>query len=967
MGTNDDDDFISNVRLGDNLNIVYPNSNEIFTNSKINLLYMNINSIRNKIEDLMLYLAKFKSTIHIICITEMRLNPDEIYMCNIPSYNVVCCPRSNRLGGGACMFIHESMEYDVMKNEEFLEGSCIIVSLREPRLDIAVVYRPPHANLNDTILYLDSLLESAGKLICVGDFNINLLNTTSNAYVSMVESNGFTFLNRVDNDSATHGINPTGTIIDHAFTNIYYLNFGLCIDDISFTDHKSLLISFDSQNSLSRSNKSTNVVKYNYASITADLTHLVESAACLNSFNQLIKNCMSKNSYQIRTCSRYQAKAPWIDETVLGEIRYRDQLYRRTLQWPDNLLIQQNYRKQKNYVTRLIKQKQKTYYQNQIVANRSNIRKVWSILNEIVFRRKTKQGNSSISKILLNDRVLEDSVDICNAFNSYFINIPHELLYNLDQKFNNEPRDFTLNRSIANSIVILPASANEVGNYIRSLKNSNAAGVDGILSKVIKQNLEIIVQKLTSLINQSIADGVFPYCLKSAKIVPIYKSGCKTGLGNYRPISVLPVLSKPFEKIIQQRLCSFFDRHKIISKNQYGFQQNSNTTSATVNLINEIQVNLDERKLCSAIFIDVSKAFDCVSHTILLKKLHQYGIRNKAFSLIESYLNNRCQCVSINNHTSRELTVDFGVPQGSILGPLLFNVYVNDIFDLPLKGKLQLFADDAALVYNANSFESLYQDMQHDLNLLQQWFFNNGLTVNASKTKYIIFRKNDQLDNIYYDLWLSGEKLERVVSLAYLGLIVQQSLRWNLHVEHIHKKISKFLGMLRQSSYMIPLKERKNLFYAHVNSQICYLCIIWQNAPNYVISKISITLNKFMRTIFWEDYLDPNVRTVDLYKNNYIMNFAQLKYFESALFVYKVKNNLIKHNLELQSLSELHRFNTRNMINIQIRMPRTNYIKLGCIYPAIINYNNLPLNLKTITSIHIFKNSLKKYVIENII
>lgn len=307
------------------------------------------------------------------------------------------------------------------------------------------------------------------------------------------------------------------------------------------------------------------------------------------------------------------------------------------------------------------------------------------------------------------------------------------------------------------------------------------------------------------------------------------------------------------------------------------------------------------------------------------------------------------------------------MPQGSILGPLLFNVFINDIFELPLKGKLQLYADDAAIVYASNSTEQLFQDMQHDLNLIHRWFYDNSLTMNATKTKFIIFSSTNRFCDLNYDLWLGEEKLERVASTTYLGLILQQNLKWNLHIDQTHRKMVKFLGILRQSSHMLPMKEKKNLFYAHVHSQICYLNIIWQNAPNYVTSKISTTLNKFMRTIFWEQYLDPNTRTIDLYTNNNVLNFSQIKHYESVLFIYKVKKNLIKHNVDLQSLSEIHHYETRNVDNIRLTIPRTNYMRFGCIYPAIVNFNNLPIYLKNIPSIYTFKKVLKKYVTENIV
>ncbi|XP_055525286.1 uncharacterized protein LOC129718490 isoform X3 [Wyeomyia smithii] len=586
-------------------------------------------------------------------------------------YDVVCCPRTNRAGGGACIFVHQSLQYDVMKNEEFLEGSSIIIYLREPRVKVAVIYRPPHASLNDTINYLDALLECNSKLLCVGDFNIDLLSELSRSYVSMVESNGFAFFNKVDSEYATRRSNTSRTIIDHAITDLYCQKYSICLDDLCFTDHKSILISFGLIRS-KKGNVEKQIIKYSFDRISLELAQSVNTTESLESLTALIHDTMARNSFIVHSRNRHRGKPPWIDDHVLREIQLRNQLYQRTIQWPSNHVIQQNFKRQKHYVTRIIKQKQKLYDQNLIAQNRSNIKKVWNILNEIVFHRNTEVRQNAISEVIIDETTLKNETDICNAFSSYFINLPSKLSKDLLRMFNNEPKSRTLHTVVQNSIVILPA--NEICNYVHSLKNSNAVGIDGISSKFIKNNIAILSSRLTDLFNQAIEEGVFPECLKAAKVVPIHKKGQKSNISNYRPISILPTLSKPFEKLIEQRLRSFLNRNKIIHSNQYGFQPNSNTTSAIVNIINTIQQNIDQRKMCSTIFIDVSKAFDCVHHSILLSKLGSYGIRNNALELFKTYLTGRKQRVIIGNHTSSDLTVKFGVPQGSVLGPLLFNV-----------------------------------------------------------------------------------------------------------------------------------------------------------------------------------------------------------------------------------------------------------------------------------------------------
>lgn len=344
-------------------------------------------------------------------------------------------------------------------------------------------------------------------------------------------------------------------------------------------------------------------------------------------------------------------------------------------------------------------------------------------------------------------------------------------------------------------------------------------------------------------------------------------------------------------------------------------------------------------------------------------KLSRYGIRGNAYSLIESYLKDRKQIVQLGSHSSQEYLLRFGVPQGSTLGPLLFIVFVNDIFDLPLKGTLKMYADDSVLVYKAENLQLLFDDMQHDLNLINSWFFNNGLTINATKSKYMIFSSTDRFNTANYNLFLGSNNLERVQVHTYLGLIIQQNLKWNSHVDSMHSKIVKFLGMLRRTSYMLPSKERKCLYYAHVHSQITYLNIVWQNAPAYVINKITTTINKFMRIIFWEQYSRPGARTLDLYCCNRMLNFDQIKYYEAVLFVYKIKNNLVKNNMILQSNRELHSYETRAIDSLRLSAPRTNFLRLGCMYSAIVKFNNLPASISNIMPLHRFKKALKGYIL----
>ena len=275
---------------------------------------------------------------------------------------------------------------------------------------------------------------------------------------------------------------------------------------------------------------------------------------------------------------------------------------------------------------------------------------------------------------------------------------------------------------------------------INSLNNSSP-GYDGIPSTLVKRTMHLYLKTLTLIINQAFYDGVFPRELKIAKVIPIYKSGSTMELNNYRPISVLNIFSKVFERLMYDRLTQFLDKYNILHHNQYGFRQYHSTHHALITLVDKITKSLDSGDIVIGVFLDLKKAFDTVDHTILFKKIHQYGIRGNLNKWFENYLANRSQYVSYNGKTSDIQNVSCGVPQGSILGPLLFILYINDFSNVSDILYYVLFADDTNVFLNGRDIHKLINTMQQELLKLHTWLLCNKLTLNISKTHYIIFHR----------------------------------------------------------------------------------------------------------------------------------------------------------------------------------------------------------------------------------
>ena len=280
----------------------------------------------------------------------------------------------------------------------------------------------------------------------------------------------------------------------------------------------------------------------------------------------------------------------------------------------------------------------------------------------------------------------------------------------------------------------------------------------------------------------SIYKGEVPSALKIAKVIPIYKKGDKGEYGNYRPISLLPTFSKIYEKIIHKRLYSYVINRSIIYESQYGFRQGHSTVNAISELIENIIEGFDKQESTLAVFLDLSKAFDTIDHSILLKKLEFYGIRGKALDWFVSYLKNRQQFVSLDGHNSETLDIKCGVPQGSVLGPLLFIIYTNDLPHTLKHSKSILFADDTNLFKTSKDISELFNHVNSDLKVITEWFYSNHLSLNTTKTHYVLFtltKHNTTSQHIY----LGGTLIERKQYVRFLGILVDDKLSWKYHID----------------------------------------------------------------------------------------------------------------------------------------------------------------------------------------
>ena len=417
---------------------------------------------------------------------------------------------------------------------------------------------------------------------------------------------------------------------------------------------------------------------------------------------------------------------------------------------------------------------------------------------------KQKQKTTVTDTFITSNGVpCTDSTDIANNFNIYFTTVGNTLAANLPQT-DNDPIE--LIESNPDNLFCIPTTPAEINNIIIHSKSKKSTGFDNIDSYIVKQIAPQIVNQLANIFNKSFLTGIVPSKLKIPKVIPLYKTKDPAPFSNYRPISLLPFFSKILERLMHNRLYNFLTEHNILSMNQFGFRKNYSTFLALMDLVDNISKNIDEGNYSIGIFLDLSKAFDTIDHIILLDKLCRYGIRGVTLNWFKHYLNDRKQFVSYNNTTSVSMKVTCGVPQGSILRPLLFILYINDIANVSNIFKINLFADDTSLFHTHDNFESLIKETNQELIRISTWLATNKLVLNIGKTNYIMFKSkgksyNKNVSNIKID----GNNIQQVNKTKFLGIVIEEHLNWAMHISNLCNIIARNVGILQKLRYFIRI------------------------------------------------------------------------------------------------------------------------------------------------------------------
>jgi len=938
--------------------------------SILKVCHMNIRSLKKNHDELIIFLETLKvKNLNVIILSEVWTV--ERGGLQIPGYVMYYDGASFNKNDGLVVYIKEELRHQVHHIKQsyftFTELEVYVAGLA---LGILSIYRPPSTNINDFLINLTNELESIKKLdlnIFVGDININLAEKSNVTLEYLNTLNSFGYLQYVN--KPTRVANDSQTCIDHIFVRNHKhrskINCKAFIIQTDITDHYTLILNIENNHKIKK-----NYTKLPLTYTQTDynkLTILIENRNWQNILNcndpenatqtfvgdltDYIKRCQI-----IKTSQRKITKLkPWITVGLITSMRERDKLKKRYMRNKDDEGLERRYKNYRNTLTNLIKSTKHDYYKNKIDEAGKDTRKIWEVINEVT-DSKTKKTNLVDVSIKIKDSHITEARDKANAFNEYFTNITDELLPK-----NSVATTLEL-ETVSDSLFLNPVDDNELIKHICTLKTNGTPGKDSISAKVIKENHLNLLSPLKHIINLIFLTGKIPGCLKTSTITPIHKSGDVENIENYRPISLISNIAKILEKCIKKRLISYLDKNQLLHNKQYGFRQRVSTKDAVLDLIKSINNSLNAKRKCMSIFLDLTKAFDMVPHDRLLLKLEKIGCRGIVLELFKNYLTNREQQVKIGDTLSEALVIKRGIPQGTVLGPVLFLIYVNDMSRIIKDGQIISYADDTVLVFEGERWDTTIEKGRTGMKRVCEWLNLNGLLLNEKKTKYIKFGLNntDSSATSQIEFNVNQEqdvvKIDEIKEIKYLGVQIDSGLKWSAHTNSLAKKLKSLIYKFYILRNIVNQELLKAIYYALVESHLRYCNIVWGSLHDEHLKTLNIVQKFIIKVMFNFPRLYP---TKELFTETKLLNIRGLYILDTLIYVHFNKNNAF-------AFIEHPHYTRANQSN-QLTFPKHNFTGtqrfITFFGPKL--YNALPLVLRNIGSIDTFKTKVKTYVKQN--
>lgn len=959
-------DYLLNIDPDVHLDHVFTADSNYYTISEyenlnnscsLRIINFNIRSYNANYDTFESFLNSITLKHDIIILTETWNTKETVDMCKIDGYNSFHTFRTESKGGGVSVFslnTYQTNKIDHLSLCNFYFETCVTkLKVGQNLIFVIAIYRPPSLeNIEIFFDYLETAISETNNFtVLTGDLNLNLLENGN--HIARLKSimNSFSLFPVINKPTRfpanIHLNNPS--LIDHIWTNHSH-TFKSGIIHLDITDHCPCFVHFRLNTTQTRPEKlkivfrlksrdNFNLFKRKISSI--DWNSVVSGEDLNLSWNSFISKiddeyckAFPKKSKLVST---EKSRKPWITNHHIILIKQKSEYFKLYKLGIISKNVNNDF---KNKINSILRNAKNRYFQDIFSSQNVNTRKKWKTVNYLMGRSRKETRFDSV----LFENISYPPCEISEKFNDFFSSIARNLDLNLPPS-NISPLSF-MGQPNSRSMYLYPVTENECSHILQKLKLTGSH-IDSINVSMLKKICMYITTPLVSLLNRSFLTGCFPEILKIARLTPVFKGGDISYSGNYRPISSLPLFSKIFERLFYNRILNFSVSYNLIDTSQFGFRRSLSTLDSLITLTENIYENLNKKKFHISVLLDLQKAFDTVNHDVLLEKLNHYGIRGLPLDLIRSYLTGRFHYTEIKNIKSSTKLVKLGVPQGSILAPLLFILYINDLPTLCQNLGIQLFADDTVISMSHQNFPDLVSQLNSQLELVNTWMISNRLTINATKTNVLLFSNRPlTLEPIF----IANTELKYLDSCKFLGVTLDTKLNFRVHIDYVISKISKSCGVLYRIRKCLPLKSRIDFYYAFIYPFLIYCVTIWGGTYQSYLDPLFIIQKKVIRIIAEIGYNDHTSKYFRMYN---LLKFFDIFKFNISIYMYK----------NLEKYQKCHPRNTRSKADVVSKFHRLTLTQHSVSFLGPKIWNNLPNSIQTAKSLPIFKDKLKKYFI----
>ena len=935
----------------------------------LKIIHLNIRSFYKHCDQLLLFLdelAKLQMEPDIILLCETFLTENSKIGAVINGYTSYHLCRENKTGGGVSIFVKDSI--NVLGISQFLcDDKMEILSLRIKTANtiilISEIYRIPN---NDPKIFIESMRDILDNcvedIVVIGtDQNIDLLNISNYRPAQCLLEDLTEKQCMLTITKPTRVTHTTATLIDNIYVKSKkYLvcNSAVICDDMS--DHYPCYLILQLKELVEKSDKYVEkrninkdiILKINHELLHKNWTPLYNIYDVNDAYHYLIEClnlCLDKFAPKkmIKCTNIMGFSEPWMTTQLCKFnrkcIRLCD-LAKNT----NNLEKLVKYRNYRVTLTRLKRSIKQTFYKKLFEKIGTNSKSLWSVLNSLMKKCKDK---TVITSILCDGKLETDASKVVNIVNNHFATAGIKTQSKIP---NIDVNAMTYMRRVVSNLDSVTTNEFELQMIVDKLKTKYSCGHDELSNALIKDIFVSIREPFNYIVNLSLSLSVFPTDMKVAKVNPLHKGGSTEDCDNLRPISLLPVLSKILEKVVFYRTIAHMERENIIYSRQFGFRKGHSTSDAIMTLAGEVLNSWNEGLKTLAIFIDLKKAFDTVSHNLVLDKLEYLGIRGSLLKWYCSYLTKRQQYTVVNDISSEKKELQVGVPQGSLLGVLLFQLLINDLKSSLKYSIAILYADDTTIMLSGRNLKFLKVKFQHDLDSLSVWLKANRLSLNANKTKVMYFSRGPHFENI--DIEMNHQTIEQVNEFKFLGYIVDNKMACSGHFVKLHQQLLKIIFLIGRLKNHVPIGLLRNLYYAHFQSRLTYAISVWgglmSKADLLTLHRLQKRLIRIIGNLSYREHCMPKFRSMAILTltDEYNMSLCKL--------IHRIKLGLAP--LPVKNLFTYNNSNSRN-VNIILPKNKLKVVNSSFLVKAVMHWNQLNTELKQKETMKGFSKSYKVY------